>query len=144
MLRGDANARFSYKQRLTSLEKDLSMPIKIPTSIETQNSTLKKTPRHAAPRHASQKILTQLYPSRLIKRDLRRRLHALRILIESTISLMALFLNSSSVLHQFLRNRLASRFENIDESAGKVLLGFAEESDRAAVLACAAGTGRGC
>jgi hypothetical protein len=53
---------------------------------------------------------------------------------------MSLFLNRSSVLHQLLRNRLASGFENVDQSARQVLLGFAEESDCAAVLACAAGS----
>jgi hypothetical protein len=89
--------------------------------------------------------LDQLFPRQdLIKRNLRRRLHPLRILVESTISLMSLFLNRSSILHQFLRNRLASGFENVHQSARQVLLGFAEESDCAAVLACAAGSAEIC
>jgi hypothetical protein len=82
--------------------------------------------------------------SNLIKCNLRRRLHPLRILVKRTISLMSLFLNRSSILHQLLRNRLAGCFENVDQSARQVLLGFAEESDCAAVLACAAGSADGC
>ena len=54
---------------------------------------------------------------------------------------MALFLNSGAVLHELLGDGLAGGLEDVDESAGEVLLGFAEEGDGAAVLACAAGTG---
>ena len=86
----------------------------------------------------------QLFPSHHIRisieRDLRRSLHALSILVESAVGLVALFLNSSAVLHQLLRNGLAGGLEHVDESAGEVLLGFAEESDCEAVLAGAAGT----
>lgn len=53
---------------------------------------------------------------------------------------MALFLDSSAVLHELLRDGLASGLEDVDESAGEVLLGFAEEGDCEAVLAGAAGT----
>ena len=71
----------------------------------------------------------------LVERDLRRSLHALGILVESAVGLVALFLNSSAVLHQLLGDRLASGLEDVDESAGEVLLGFAEEGDCEAVLA---------
>ena len=57
---------------------------------------------------------------------------------------MALFLNRSAVLHELLGDGLAGGLEHVDESAGEVLLGFAEESDCEAVLAGAAGTGDMC
>ena len=57
---------------------------------------------------------------------------------------MALFLDRCAVLHELLGHGLASGFEHVDESAGEVLLGFAEEGDCEAVLAGAAGTGRIC
>jgi hypothetical protein len=117
--------------------------LQVPTMYQNKYPNPKETPRDATPCLSKESAL-QLFPLRLIKRNLRRRLHALCILVESTISLVALFLHRRAVLHQFLRNGLASCFENVDESAGKVLLGFAEESDGAAVLACAAGTGMGC
>ena len=53
---------------------------------------------------------------------------------------MALLLNGGAVLHQLLGHGLARGLEDVDQSAREVLLGFAEEGDGAAVLACAAGT----
>lgn len=53
---------------------------------------------------------------------------------------MTLFLNSSAVLHELLGDRLAGGFEDVDESASEVLLGFAEEGDCEAVLAGTTGT----
>jgi hypothetical protein len=57
---------------------------------------------------------------------------------------VTLFLNSSAVLHELFGNGLAGGLEHVDESAGEVLLGFAEESDCEAVLAGAAGTAEIC
>jgi hypothetical protein len=53
---------------------------------------------------------------------------------------VALFLNGGAVLHQLLGHGLARGLEDVDQSAREVLLGFAEEGDGAAILACAAGT----
>jgi hypothetical protein len=53
---------------------------------------------------------------------------------------VALLLDGGAVLHQLLGHGLAGGLEHIDQSAREVLLGFAEEGDGAAVLACAAGT----
>ena len=76
----------------------------------------------------------------LVERNLRRSLHALGILVESAIGLVALLLNGGAVLHQLLGNGLTGGLEDVDESAGEVLLGFAEESDGKAVLAGTTGT----
>ena len=54
---------------------------------------------------------------------------------------MALLLDGGAVLHQLLGHGLAGGLEDVDQSSREVLLGFAEEGDGAAVLACAAGTG---
>lgn len=53
---------------------------------------------------------------------------------------MALFLDSSAVLHELFGDGLASGLENVNESASEVLLGFAEEGDCEAVLAGTTGT----
>ena len=110
------------------------------THIQTgQLDTPKK--RHAMPQKLCKGIQLFLHS---IERNLRRGLHALGILVESAVGLVALFLNSGTVLHEFLRNGLASGLEHVDKSAGEVLLGFAEEGDGEAVLAGTAGTGEIC
>ena len=81
-------------------------------------------------------------PNNLIESDLSSSLHVRGILVESAVRLVALFLNRGAVLHQLLGHRLAGGLEDVDQSAREVLLGFAEEGDGAAVLACAAGTER--
>lgn len=84
------------------------------------------------------------YVQHLIERNLCRSLHALCILVESAVGLVTLFLNGGAVLHQLLRDGLASGLENVDESAGEVLLGFAEEGDGETVLAGTTGTAEMC
>ena len=84
------------------------------------------------------------YVQHLIERNLRRSLHALGILVEGAVGLVALFLNGGAVLHQLLRDGLASGLEDVDESAGEVLLGFAEEGDGETVLAGTTGTAEIC
>lgn len=98
--------------------------------------------RHAM-HHKTQTCPTFHHPTHaLVERNLRRSLHALSILVKGTVRLVALFLHRRAESHQFLRHRLTRGFEDVDERAGEVLLGFAEEGDGFAVLACAAGTVR--
>jgi hypothetical protein len=80
----------------------------------------------------------------LVEGDLRCGFHALGVLVESAVSLVALFLNGGAVLHELFGYGLAGGFEYVDESAGEVLLGFAEEGDGEAVLAGTTGTGSIC
>ena len=80
----------------------------------------------------------------LVESDLSRSLPVRGILVESAVGLVALFLNSGAVLHEFLGDGLACGLEDVDESTGEVLLGFTEESDGEAVLACASGTAEMC
>lgn len=77
----------------------------------------------------------------LVESDLSRSLHVRGILVESAVRLVALLLDGGAVLHQLLGHGLAGGLEDVDQSSREVLLGFAEEGDGAAVLACAAGTG---
>lgn len=80
----------------------------------------------------------------LVERNLRSSLHALGVLVESAVGLVALFLNGSTVLHQFLWHVLVRGLENVDKGACEVLLGFAEESDGKTVLASTTSTARRC
>ena len=53
---------------------------------------------------------------------------------------MGLLLHRRAVLHQLLGHGLAGGLEHVDQGAGKVLLGVAEEGDGAAAGAGATGT----
>ena len=101
-----------------------------------------RTPCHASKMRSV--LLLLLYQNTLIERDLRSSLHALGVLVESAIGLVALFLNSGAILHQFLWNVLVCGLEDVDKSAGKVLLGFAEEGDGETILSGTTGTAMMC
>ena len=108
--------------------------------------------RNATPRHATvnkSTVLLSVYKFKsslpkitiLVESDLSSSLHIRGILVESAVRLVALLLNGGAVLHQLLGHGLAGGLEDVDQSSREVLLGFPEEGDGAAVLACAAGTG---
>jgi hypothetical protein len=97
------------------------------------------TPRHAA---TNTNGLPSYKPRslNLVESNLGSGLHIRSILVESAVRLVALLLNGSAVLHELFGHGLAGGLEDVDQSAGEVLLGFAEEGDGAAVLTCTAGT----
>lgn len=99
-----------------------------------------KTPRHAANAKGPTFTVVSNMANTLIERNLRSSLHALGVLVESAVGLVALFLDGSTVLHQFLWHVLVRSLENVDKGASKVFLGFAEESDGKTVLAGTTGT----
>jgi hypothetical protein len=84
--------------------------------------------------------MVYIIASPLVEGDLGSGLHVRGILVEGAVRLVALLLNGGAVLHQLLGHGLAGGLEDVDQSAGEVLLGLAEEGDGAAVLTCAAGT----